>query len=78
MSKSKRLTGKGTSPLLQLWTTVRLRVFLRAAANKAAVSQSEFTRLALWERIQQVLSPAEQRRLEVEASREAEQQGKRK
>jgi hypothetical protein len=76
--RSKRLTGHGASPLLQVWTTIRLRVFLRAAAFKAQISQSEFTRLALWERIQKTLTEAEQRRVENEATREAQAQGQRK
>ena len=76
--RGKRLTGVGKSPLLQVWTTLRLRVFLRRAAEKSEVSQSEFTRLALWERIQRTLSHTEQRRAENEATRTAQQEGRKK
>jgi hypothetical protein len=66
-----RLRGNGTSPLFQFWTTVRLRVFLRVAAAKADISQSEFVRLATWQRITDTLTEHEYKRCERMAAREA-------
>lgn len=71
MTRNNRLTGNGASPLFQFWTTVRFRVFLRLAATKAALSQSEFVRLAVWDRIEKTLTETEQRRAERQAEVEA-------
>jgi hypothetical protein len=75
-ARNHRLTGDGQSSLLQLWTTVRLRVFLRAAASKRELSQSAFVREAIWQAIERTLTPAEFRRCEAEATREIQEERK--
>lgn len=71
MNRNTRLTGSGKSPLLQFWTTLRFRVFLRMASAKLQVSQSEFARRAIWSAIEATLTGSEAKRAERQAEEEA-------
>lgn len=70
--RSKRLTGKTKSPLFQFWTTLRLRLFLRAAAATAGTDMSTFVREAVWARCVQTLDEKTQARIERAVKREEE------
>lgn len=71
-SRSKRLTGKTKSPLFQFWTTLRFRMFLRAAADKVGTDMSTFVREAVWARCVQVLDEKTQARIERAVKQEEE------
>lgn len=72
MPRNRRLTnnGKHPSPLFQMWTTLRFRIFLRAAAAAEKTTMSAFARTAIWEKTQRVLTEHQKARLERQASRE--------
>jgi len=74
-SSSHRLMGNhgSKSKLLQLWTTVRLRIFITAAAKQCGQSVSAFVREASWSRAQAVLDERTAQRLERQATREETQ-----
>ena len=71
-SRSKRLTGKTKSPLFQFWTTLRFRMFLRAAADVAGTDMSTFVREAVWSRCVQTLDEKTQTRIERAVKQEEE------
>lgn len=70
--RSKRLTGKTKSPLFQFWTTLRLRMFLRAAADQAGTDMSTFVREAVWSRCLETLDDKTQARIERAVKQEEE------
>lgn len=74
MKRRHAIRAAGKSPLFQFWTSQRFRIFLRGAASKLGVTQSELVRVAVWEHIQRVLSPQDRRRFTAQAVR-AEQAG---
>lgn len=71
-SSSHRLKGNhgSESKLLQFWTTIRLRIFVAAAAKQCGQSLSAFVREACWLRAQAVLDEKTQERLDRQATRE--------
>ena len=65
-----RGNGEASSQLFQLWTTVRLRLFIKLGAAKLKMNQSELVRTAVWEYLQKNLDSKSISRFEREATTE--------